>query len=327
MVYEAKIYIILIAIAVLLIVIKGLRSITRFNSRRLKVWQGFAESKSNGRFYEPSMLLNSTVPVYKGVHSQTSSPFKKADTFGTIVFNPKINSSANPEPACIYFDQYVPVLSDIKGSQKNLQQTIISIPIKQTNERSYAISALENAIDYTRPINFPGHLKYEPEGDCAQYFDIYLQENRQGTALTILNPAVMQFMLENIANCDVEIFGDTLYVYVCRFIDKPSELEELTDKSSKLAEIINNNIPSNNSHLSDGSIKKIQSLDPNLYFVVLTFINISLVLVIKSFVDDMIAPTVIFIYGIALTFIFAKSTQKTFTIKRHQKKYGKNSFV
>lgn len=79
------------------------------------------------------------------------------------------------------------------------------------------------------------------EGDFGEHFDVYTPAGSERDALSILTPDVMALLIDHGGDCDIEIIGNRLYVYLPRPFDKTKSgvvyvqrvLDVLVDKLSQ----------------------------------------------------------------------------------------------
>lgn len=64
------------------------------------------------------------------------------------------------------------------------------------------------------------------EGDFSKYFDLYVPKDHQITALSILTPDVMDFLITKATICDIEIVDDKLYFYWHSYPNSEEAYEE-----------------------------------------------------------------------------------------------------
>lgn len=126
-----------------------------------------------------------------------------------------------------------------RGSGKNksvYRRTIVKIDIPNTKLQLILNSKVNN--DHKSGGNISGYTKkqhYRLEGEFGDFFDLYMPATTQSEALSLLAPNSMVFIMAHLADFDLEIKEDKLFLYTYRHL-KTAELDDLLAKVETLLE-------------------------------------------------------------------------------------------
>lgn len=115
-------------------------------------------------------------------------------------------------------------------SSVTYNRTVVAVTIPDTQLHMIINSKLAN--DRASGGNLQWYSKQQRftlEGDFGQFYDVFMPDKTQAETLTILTPDVMLILLKNLVYQDIEINGDTMYVYSYKH-EKPAELARLIDE-------------------------------------------------------------------------------------------------
>ena len=155
-------------------------------------------------------------------------------------------------------------------------RTIFAVIIPDTQLQLIINSRLANDIASGGNLsNYSEQQKFELEGEFGEFYDVYMPEKSQSESLTLLTPDVMMYLLTELARYDIEIYGDTLYLYAYTH-EKMEEIEKLIRKIDYLVsdmklkptdvriEHNTNAIVARTATSSQTSYKKLQGRNPKL---------------------------------------------------------------
>lgn len=112
--------------------------------------------------------------------------------------------------------------TEVRGSGKNRREykrTVAAIDIPDTRLHVIINSKINNDAQSGGNIsNYAGVQRFSLEGDFGDFYDVYMPETTQSETLSMLTPDSMLFVLENLADYDIEITGPKLYVYTYRHL-------------------------------------------------------------------------------------------------------------
>ncbi len=134
---------------------------------------------------------------------------------------------------------YVHVVGSGKN-RKEYDRTVLALNIKRTNTHIFVNSRVN---DLPEQVDLAKSQRFAAEGDFGKYFDIYSPEGQQIQALSIFAPDAMSFVMAECGFYDIEIVGDTLYIYDYKLRRTQQELEEFYQLGNKLAVVLDDNAP------------------------------------------------------------------------------------
>lgn len=129
--------------------------------------------------------------------------------------------------------------TETRGSGKNRRvynRSIIAVDIPDTQLQLIVNSKINS--DGSSGGNLQSYAKSQRltlEGDFGNFFDLYMPETTQSESLTLLAPDSMLYILVNLADYDIEINGNKLFVYRYKRMST-NEVSELLMKIDGLLE-------------------------------------------------------------------------------------------
>ncbi len=124
-------------------------------------------------------------------------------------FEGTLTESKNPF-VCMYH-------SEAGGAGKtraNFTRTILSISIPDTRLQVIINSRLASDLKSGGNLSqYSRGQRYLPEGDFGIFYEIYFPESTQSESLAILSPDSLLYLLKEFSAYDIEIAGNTLYIY------------------------------------------------------------------------------------------------------------------
>lgn len=165
----------------------------------------------------------SRLPVYSGL-SQSSF------LAGSVImgFSGQMKQSFN--------DFSVYLQSETRGNKnrKTYKRTIIEVTIPDTQLHMIVNSKINNDINSGGNLDvFSKDQKFSLEGDFGEFFDVLMPSTTQSEVLTILAPNSMIYILKEMADYDLEINGNKLFIYTYKHL-KVSEIESAVTKTDNL---------------------------------------------------------------------------------------------
>jgi hypothetical protein len=121
---------------------------------------------------------------------------------------------------------------------KTSQYTIVLLSIEPTNQHIYVRSETNQHLVNVKDF-FDNNQLYEAEGDMYQYFDFFFPDDAEVDSLVLFGPDTMFYILENMANVDIEIRNDKLIIYAPSLINDEAQLQKFVDKTRALVSELN----------------------------------------------------------------------------------------
>ena len=135
----------------------------------------------------------------------------------------------------VFINSSKPSLAAI--GMKTSQYTIISLKIPPTHQHIYVRSESNKDLVDVKYILDKNQL-YEAEGDMHKYFDFFFLDKAEVDSLVLFGPNTMLYMLENMANVDIEINNDTLTVYLPEAVRDEARQQKIVDRARELSKKI-----------------------------------------------------------------------------------------
>jgi len=98
----------------------------------------------------------------------------------------------------------------ITNLEADIKIAFISIEFPRKLPHIIINSKKQSAVDNS---TFTKSQNLQTEGDFNKYFDLYVTDNNEVTALSFLTPDVMAFLIDNMSMCDIEIIENKMYIY------------------------------------------------------------------------------------------------------------------
>lgn len=144
-------------------------------------------------------------------------------------------------PAYIYFVDFVS-----KGGRRNTDKhyptTIFEIPIEQTNINIYMFGNVASRNKMVVPITAEAE-KLSLEGDFSKFYNLFCVKDQQIEALSLMDPSLMEKILQGFGNASIEIQGNRLYIALGKFLAE-NDIARAMNNVKPIAEQINHNMKS-----------------------------------------------------------------------------------
>ena len=308
-------FIVLIPVVIVLSMVRAHNK----NSKIRKIWSDFAINNELVSFSDKNEMLSTFNNNIKNFITERNWDY--VNIKNVIVSK---NYTHKPGNSGIYMMELT------SGTGKNRTTypiTIANFPITATSENIYMTSSLVNS---THPLrNYVNDKqKYIAEGDLSKYFYFYMPDNEKVDSMQLFDPTVMGFILENLANCDIELKDDQLYVYIQRSVVKSQDIYKILKRGQKLAEMIEKISPEAKvdtlSHASEEKARlKNTSTIPTLVAMVV-FIIIAPIISIKINGKSYF----VFLFMIAMMMVaFIGFAKKSKLKKEYISRYGREALI
>lgn len=131
--------------------------------------------------------------------------------------------------------------TEVRGSGKSettYNRTITSVKVPDTRIQMVINSQINNDNLSGGDLNvYKSGQRYEAEGNFSKYFDIYMPNGTQVEGLSILAPNTLQFIMQNMADFDIEIVDTQMYLYTYRLLEV-AEVDQLIKNAARLVELM-----------------------------------------------------------------------------------------
>jgi 5-bromo-4-chloroindolyl phosphate hydrolysis protein len=228
---------------------------------------------------------------------------------------------------------------------KTTQYKILSLSIEPTKQHIYVRSETNQHLVNVKGF-FDNNQLYEAEGDMYQYFDFFFPDDAEVESLVLFGPDTMFYILENMANVDIEIRNDKLIIYAPSLINDEAQLKKFIDKTRALASELNprfsRKVTPKVASRPTGIITP-RKLTRHMPVFLVAFFAVPLLLFPFIFIDLLIGrwTTSVFLKSVGLLCILVGFSVPYFFVaryylnkqkarsakKRHRMRYGKRSEV